>query len=481
MRNLKASVIIFAFDILALVAAFCVSGAAAYFISGVFSENTSSEFYLFGSAERIGKFTIMSIAVLFAFYNRGQYSRRIPWWNQVRFALIVLTVALFVDGFLFFVMKYQFSRVWTGLSWVVAFLFILVFRWISKRICENMQIWGIPTVIIGSGDNAVDTMFAVSSETYTGYNIQTLIMHDGYKNFDRATLPINYKDINIIDGSSDYLDYIKSHTGHFFMLAPDALSDIDVEKLIEVITESASYYAVIPPVKGLSLYGNTPQYFFGYDVMLMQPRPRINSPFGKIVKRGADIIGSALLLVMLSPVFIMVALLIKKEGGSVFFLNKRLGRGGREFNCLKFRTMIPDAEKVLHELLESDPEAKALWETHRKMKNDPRVTKIGRFLRKSSLDELPQLINTIKGEMSLVGPRPILPDETEFFNKMQLANYYSVRPGITGLWQVSGRNDTSFKQRVHLDEWYVTNWSIWHDIVILLKTVSVIVKRSGAY
>jgi undecaprenyl-phosphate galactose phosphotransferase len=480
-RNLKASIIIFLFDALALAAAFIVSGVIAHLISVTFFESNTPEFSIFGSRSRLYKFIFMSFAVLFAFYNRGHYTKRIPWWNQVRFVLIVLIVALVVDGFSFFAMKYQFSRIWTSLAWIIAFFFILFLRIITKTICEKMQIWSMPTIVIGSGDNAIDTIFAISSETYTGYDVKSLVLHNGYENFNRSSLPINCQNISIVDGSNDYSDYIKSHGGYFFMLAPDALSDIDIEGLIEKISDNGASYAMVPPVKGLSLYGNSPQYFFGHDIMLMQPRQKIDSPFSRIAKRGIDIFGSIFLLTILAPVFLFLTFLLRKEGGDAFFWNKRLGKNGKEFYCLKFRTMIPNAEQVLHEVLEKDPEAKALWETHRKLKNDPRITSVGNFLRKTSVDELPQLVNVLKGEMSLVGPRPILPDEVEFFNKWQMANYYSVRPGMTGLWQVSGRNDTSFKQRVHLDEWYVTNWSIWHDIVIIFKTFSVLVKRSGAY
>jgi undecaprenyl-phosphate galactose phosphotransferase len=143
--------------------------------------------------------------------------------------------------------------------------------------------------------------------------------------------------------------------------------------------------------------------------------------------------------------------------------------------------MIPDAEKLLRELLENDLQIRDVYETHRKIHNDPRITKIGIFLRKTSLDELPQLINVIKGEMSLVGPRPILLDEEEVYGKGQLRFYYAIRPGLTGLWQVSGRNNMTFAQRVNLDMKYIQNWSLWYDFIIFIRTFAVIISRSGAY
>jgi len=153
---------------------------------------------------------------------------------------------------------------------------------------------------------------------------------------------------------------------------------------------------------------------------------------------------------------------------------------GRIFKCLKFRSMRPDADRVLKELLANDPEAQAMWDKDFKLKNDPRITPIGNVLRKTSLDELPQLFNVLKGEMSLVGPRPVVKDELLRYGEN--ATYYlEARPGITGLWQVSGRNDTTYTERVNLDAWYVKNWSLWYDIAILFKTFGVVFRSKGAY
>lgn len=215
--------------------------------------------------------------------------------------------------------------------------------------------------------------------------------------------------------------------------------------------------------------------------MFLNPRYNITSPLGKLAKRTLDIFASSLVLIIVAPLFIFVAIAIRIDGGKAFYSQDRVGLGNRKFKCLKFRSMREDAEEALKELLANDEKARLSWETHRKLKKDPRITKVGNFLRKTSLDELPQLINVLRGDMSLVGPRPILPDEESFFNKNQYKNYCSVKPGITGLWQVSGRNDTTFEQRVFLDNWYVQNWSLYNDIVILFKTVGSIVKKAGAY
>lgn len=198
------------------------------------------------------------------------------------------------------------------------------------------------------------------------------------------------------------------------------------------------------------------------------------------VKRTLDIVIATTLLLALSPLLALLALLIKRDGGPCFFSHPRVGMHGRTFRCLKFRSMVRDADKVLNDLLASDPKARAEWEQDFKLRNDVRVTRLGRFLRRTSLDELPQLWNVLLGDMSLVGPRPVV--EKELGQYGEAAGYYlRVLPGITGLWQVSGRSETSYERRVLLDVSYVKNWSLAGDLRILFRTVGVVLGGRGAY
>ncbi len=186
------------------------------------------------------------------------------------------------------------------------------------------------------------------------------------------------------------------------------------------------------------------------------------------------------LLLMLSPLMLLVSWLIwRRDGAPIFFGHYRVGLDGRLFRCLKFRSMLLDADRVLEELLRDDPEARAEWERDQKLTNDPRITPVGHFLRKTSLDELPQLFNVLRGEMNLVGPRPITVGELPRYGRVRW-HYLSVRPGMTGLWQVSGRNNTSYEERVALDRSYVEQRSIAGDVGILFKTVRVVLLREGA-
>lgn len=200
-----------------------------------------------------------------------------------------------------------------------------------------------------------------------------------------------------------------------------------------------------------------------------------------IAKRALDIIGAGVGLVLLAPFFLIVALLVRADGGPAFFAHQRVGRGGKLFGCLKFRSMVIDSQARLEALLANDPAARAEWEATRKLKNDPRITRIGHFLRSTSLDELPQLINVLRGEMSLVGPRPVQEAEIDRYYGASAAHYMAVRPGITGLWQVSGRSETSYESRVALDVSYVSRPSLLADLSILLRTPVAVLSRRGAH
>ncbi|MEZ5937001.1 MAG: sugar transferase [Hyphomonadaceae bacterium] len=194
-----------------------------------------------------------------------------------------------------------------------------------------------------------------------------------------------------------------------------------------------------------------------------------------------DLAMSLTLFIFLLPLLLVVALMVKLgDGGPVFFSHARCGFGGRMFRCHKFRTMHTDAAARLEHLLATDPEARREWAETQKLRNDPRITPIGRILRKSSIDELPQLLNIIMGQMSVIGPRPITTSETHRYG-VHFADYASVRPGVLGLWQVSGRNNTTYDERVALDVEYVRNWSLWLDIKILFKAIPAVLFAKGAY
>lgn len=207
----------------------------------------------------------------------------------------------------------------------------------------------------------------------------------------------------------------------------------------------------------------------------------LSLPIGGIAKRSFDVTMAVLALVLLSPIFLMIMGLVKfTDGGKVFYGHRRIGHNGRYFKCLKFRTMVVNGDEVLRNHLATNPQAAEEWRATRKLKNDPRVTAVGSVLRKLSLDELPQLINIIRGEMSVVGPRPVVDEELGLYDSSAVY-YLRTRPGLTGLWQISGRNDVSYATRVAFDTQYVQNWSLFADLVIVFKTIPAVCLSRGSY
>jgi len=200
----------------------------------------------------------------------------------------------------------------------------------------------------------------------------------------------------------------------------------------------------------------------------------------RVFKTVFDVLGAVFLGLLFLPLIIAIAVLLRAEGGAIIFRHRRVGRDGKSFECLKFRSMVPDADRVLRELLERQPDLRSEWLRDHKLRDDPRITGVGRFLRRTSLDELPQLWNVIRGEMSLVGPRPVIREELLRYGRCAPI-YLSATPGITGLWQVTGRNDTDYRRRVAMDVYYVRKQSTLLDLYILLKTTQVVLGGDGAY
>lgn len=202
---------------------------------------------------------------------------------------------------------------------------------------------------------------------------------------------------------------------------------------------------------------------------------------GPILKVGFDFVSAICALIILLPLFIPIACaMLILQGRPILIRHRRIGRHGRPFGCFKFRTMVVNSDEVLEHHLAANPEARSEWAGTHKLKADPRITPLGRVMRASSVDELPQFLNVLMGQMSLVGPRPIVEAEIVKYGHV-ISKYCKVKPGITGSWQVNGRNDTSYSRRVELDDDYVTNWSFWGDIVILLRTIPAVLMSKGSY
>jgi len=479
--NKKVSATLLLSDVLSMTVAFISALAISSFLQDYFGLS------YYGDEENAYSFLSLIMGPLFLtlFYIKGHYTQRVPWWSQVRYIFGICVIAFVSDVFIRLVLDLPLSEFFITISSILLFFYTLVARQIVCFVFKRLGLWQMEAVIIGSVDTVTDILYAFHADYYVGYDVKTVILRDKKnKDLDLDSVPQRYKDLNILRDDIDYKEFIQSHLNSFFVVCLESFRGEERDGLIQKFTDNNMLYSVVPPTSSMSLFEMKPHDFFGYDIVLLYSRNNIFSIFGRLVKRSLDIVVSSLALLFISPIILAVAFFLKYEGqgGSIFYGGERVGQFGQKFKCWKFRSMQPDSDHLLHELIESDPEIKKEWTKFRKLKGeDPRVTtKTARLIRKSSIDELPQLWNVLVGDMSLVGPRPILEDEIELQGPSH-SNYTMVRPGITGLWQVSGRNDTSFQRRVYMDDWYIRNWSIWSDIVILIKTLMVVLRGSGSY
>lgn len=474
--------LVFALDLVALMAAYQVSLPLASFLIKYFHTSSLDSFYPAADMRQIVYFC-MSLGILFSLFLSGHYTRRVPWWSQFQHLGKFVIFAVLVDGFTSYALGLHYSRIFIATNWTVAFAMIVFTRLGINMIKCRSDKWKLPAAIIADVDTATDTLYALASDSGMGLAAQAIFLRNkSPEAIDREEFPARYRNINVLADRDDYEEYILKNPHMFYIVSLEGFQGERRDHLVKLFHRHNIGFALIPSISRTSTYQSEPQYFFGNDIMLLNAKKPVASPLGRFLKRSMDIAGATVALVIFIVPMLIVALMLKLEGqgGSPLYAGMRVGQKGRLFRCWKFRTMEPGSDHLLYEYLAENPEAKAHWNRYFKLPNDPRVqTRTARFIRKASIDELPQLWNVLKGEMSLVGPRPILESEIEAYGD-RIDEYSSVKPGITGLWQASGRNGTSFQRRVAWDSWYVRNWTLWGDIIIILKTIQVVLNKSGA-
>ena len=402
------------------------------------------------------------------------YTYRKPFWFELKEIFRTLVIFFVIELAIIAFSKLYVSRTLWMLTWFWALILVPIVRIFFKKLLLILNLYQKDTVIIGSGQNAKDVYRALAGESYLGFSLCYFVSSD--------IIPENGKnEIKVIDArNKDIISLQQLDTKAVqFILALDDEMILDSWLRYLALNKYRSV-SVIPNIRGIPLYGTDMSFLFSHEILLLRVNNNLAKRSSRILKRIMDVLGSLGIIILLSPVLLYLYFSVKKDGGNAIYGHPRIGRNGKIFKCLKFRSMVVNSKEVLDELLRTDPEARAEWEKDFKLKNDPRITKIGAFIRKTSLDELPQLFNVLKGEMSLVGPRPIVADELERYQD-DVEYYLMAKPGMTGLWQVSGRNDVDYNTRVYFDSWYVKNWSLWNDIAILFKTVNVVLKKDGAY
>lgn len=349
---------------------------------------------------------------------------------------------------------------------------ILAGRWAVRSLCEEKTWWGVPVVIIGAGDTG--RMIVDRLLEWPRLGLRPVFLFD-----DDSSVCGKYRGIPIVFGTTDAAYAARDNHVKFAIVAMPGVARDRVMQIIDETIRFFPYMMLVPDMFGMSSMWVSTRDLNG--ILTLEAQQRLIMPSVLAAKRALDLFMSVLGGILVLPFILLIAVWIKLDSrGSVFYGHERLGKDGRPFKAWKFRSMVLNADKVLKDYLEAEPAMKKEWEENFKLKVDPRITRVGRFLRRTSLDELPQVWNVVMGEMSFVGPRPIVRDEVvKYGSKYEL--FASVKPGITGLWQISGRNDIDYAERVELDIYYVRNWSIWLDLYIFLKTFLVVLQGLGAY
>lgn len=350
-------------------------------------------------------------------------------------------------------------------------------RHLVKLELQRLGVWGKPIVVMGSGESGMRTTSLLQKECEIGYNpVAFLDYHLRLSNEEESSEDGGFDKESILANTVELSREWGVDTVIF------AMPHIRREQLTELVgwaSVNFRHVLITPNLGGMTNSAVVARNLAG--TFAVEVKYNLLDPWALRLKRVLDIVLTLLGGLLVLPLLAVLCLLIYLESGSpVFYSDKRMGRNNRLFPCVKFRTMIPDAEAALQRLLENDPAAREEYQRYHKLRDDPRVTRVGRFLRKTSLDELPQLWNVLKGQMSLVGPRPYLPRESLDIGTTQ-SEILRVPPGITGPWQVSGRASTSFDHRVGMDAYYVRDWSVWLDIVLLVRTVKSVFVSKGAY
>jgi len=413
------------------------------------------------------------LGLIFFLMRFHHYSDRRPFWDELGDVIRVMTSLALLDMTLVATTRWNSSRLWWLLVWALAVLMIVWGRMLSRYILQRYGVWIRPTIIIGSEENAVEAAIALQSETRMGFQVA------GY--VDVKETPPSLKLHGQTLKNIKELEVLAFQPGIQWIIALEHSQSDQREQWLRTLSLwGATDISVIPAMRGVPLYGTDMAHFFSHEVALLRVRNNLRRWPARLTKRLFDTSMAALLLVILAPLMLLIAAALKAEGGRVLFSHMRVGKKGKQFKCYKFRSMIPNADQALKSLLSNNPHLQDEWNREHKLKSDPRISKLGAFLRQSSLDELPQLLNVLKSEMSLVGPRPIVAEELDKYG-LEKTYYLMVRPGMTGLWQVSGRNAVDYETRVYLDAWYVKNWSLWYDLAILAKTFKAVLLRRGAY
>jgi undecaprenyl-phosphate galactose phosphotransferase len=418
----------------------------------------------------------MGLVCLAVFAYERLYTKRYPFWEEVKalsksttisFALIMITIFLMKK-------QTQLSRTIIITTWLISLLLFPASRFLVKMLMKRINIWRKNLLILGANTLGATVLENIKKNPTLGYKILGFIDNDPQK------LGKEIQGVKVLGLISKLKDISQSHNSKDVVIA---MPDLTREELLQILStcEDLSETMWVVPRFGDIITSGIEIETLG-NICALNIKKNLSKPWNILIKNLFDICTTVIVLIILLPLFAVVAISIKLDSlGPVIFIQKRLGKGQKLFSFFKFRSMYIDSDKRLEEHLKNNHEAREEWRKYKKLrKSDSRVTRVGRIIRRYSIDELPQLLNILQGKMSLVGPRPYILEELEG-NGPFLKIIGKVKPGITGLWQSGGRSELSFEERMALDKYYVNNWSLWLDIVILLKSIKALFSKKGAY
>lgn len=404
----------------------------------------------------------------------GGYQRSRPSLDLYRDTFKAGVGATIISIVMLYLLKIDLSRAFLLTQAVASSLTIPLARHVASGYLKRNKLLTEPAILVGAGLTAERVLRFFENDRGYNYSIRGIV--DDHPISARVTARYHHrgrlKDLTRLVRAGDIKTVIITAPG------------LEKEKLQHLINEVQPYVRTIsfvPDLIGTPMGSVDVDSLFSEEIMLLRLKNNLARRRNRWLKRAFDIVAVVSGGLVILPFIIIIAIIVGIDNrGRIIFAHTRVGRGGRLFPCYKFQTMVPNASEMLEKYLAENPAARAEWEESFKLTHDPRVTRVGAFLRKTSLDELPQLLNVLKGEMSLVGPRPIVEKEIARYGE-NFKEYKEVLPGITGMWQASGRSDTTYPERVAMDTWYVRNWSIWIDLMYLAKTVKIVLTGKGAY
>lgn len=411
------------------------------------------------------------------FINLGQlYNRRRPFYKEVEQlfqAVFYGTAAVIFVLYVARIAAYT-SRFFVGAFGILAFVLLVLQRYFIKNYLQYRQLLQIPVIIIGAGKTAELLVKSLQNDPGMGYKIVGFLEDNKVEKGFLEKYPV-------LGGFADAENVIKKTKVKNVFIAAPGLNDYALGMLIYRIQPLVENIEVITNLVGVPTGSAEVESIFNEKLLILRLKNNLARPLNRYLKAALDYLLTIVGTILILPLLLFIAVWIYLDSpGPVIFRHMRVGKDGKLFPCYKFRSMYINSQEKLNEILAENSAMRQEWERDFKLKNDPRITKSGAFLRKTSLDELPQIFNVLRGDMSLVGPRPVVQEELARYGEF-VQDYLMVKPGITGMWQVNGRSDTTYDERVQMDVWYVRNWSVWLDVMLLWRTIKAVFKCEGAY